>query len=93
MIIYLYNTDNPARCQVRQNARRAVIVSQQPVNHRSADLAPAKGDLQSLAQRLVIEGGTPRHYQEGGMPAKARRGGVSSLSAGSIIGSPLPTSM
>lgn len=30
------------------------------------DLAPAKGGLQSLAQRRVSEGGTPRHYQEGG---------------------------
>ncbi len=29
-------------------------------------LSPAKGGLQSLAQRRVISGGTPRHYQEGG---------------------------
>ena len=30
------------------------------------DLAPAKGGLQSLARRPVIEGGTPRHHQEVG---------------------------
>ena len=33
---------------------------------RQGYLPAAKGGLQSLAQHLAIEGGTPRHYQAGG---------------------------
>lgn len=49
---------DPILCKERRQCKRSI--------GRQGYLPATKGGLQSLAQHLAIEGGTPRHYQAGG---------------------------